>query len=205
MKLDCLVIQFAKFPRLGGVKTRLKSLLNDDGCYQLHLQLMQRVNANLQSSGLFNILSLDQLGQHEVINKLGKHSPILLQQGEDLGQKMQHAMQWGLARAKQVIIVGSDCPVLSKQHLLEVHAQLQSHDHVFIPAEDGGYVLIASNECFAPVYSGIAWGTDQVLSQTKHKLKQGNKKVSYLPQLWDVDRPEDYQRLMTMYPSWPEL
>ena len=205
MKLDCLVIQFAKFPRLGGVKTRLKSLLNDDGCYQLHLELMQRVNANLQASGIFNILSLDQLGDHEVINKLARHSPILLQQGDDLGQKMQHAMQWGLTRAKQVIIVGSDCPVLSAQHLKQVTDDLTKHDHVFIPAEDGGYVLIGSTECFEAVYQGISWGTDQVLAQTKKKLMQGNKKAAYLEPLWDVDRPEDYQRLVKTFPNWPEM
>ncbi|MEY8263880.1 MAG: TIGR04282 family arsenosugar biosynthesis glycosyltransferase [Bermanella sp.] len=203
MKLECMVIQFAKFPRLGGVKTRLKPLLEDEGCYQLHLELMQWVNANLHASGIFTFLSLDQLGHHSVIDELAKHNPILLQQGQDLGQKMQHAMRWGLTRAKQVIIVGSDCPQLSTQHLQQVRAGLQDHDHVLIPAEDGGYVLIASSECFAPVYAGIAWGSGQVLEQSKRKLQLGNKKLCLLPELWDVDRPADYRRLLSLYPSWP--
>ncbi len=205
MKLDCLVIQFAKFPRLGAVKTRLKSLLHDEGCLQLHLELMQAVNRNIGSSGLFQILSLDQLGQHDVITELGKNSPILIQQGDDLGQRMQHAMAWGLERAKKVIIVGSDCPVLNAQHLQKVRDELSKHDHVFIPAEDGGYVLIASTECFKPVFQGISWGTDKVFAQTQEKLIQGNKKAAYLEPLWDVDRPEDYQRLVKAFPNWPQM
>ncbi len=205
MKLDCLVIQFAKFPRLGAVKTRLKSLLFDEGCLQLHLELMQAVNKNIGSSGLFQILSLDQLGQHDVITALGKKSPILIQQGDDLGQRMQHAMAWGLERAQKVIIVGSDCPVLSGKHLQKVSDELSNHDHVFIPAEDGGYVLIASTECFIPVYQGISWGSDKVFLQTQEKLMQGNKKAALLDALWDVDRPEDYQRLVKKYPNWPVM
>ncbi len=203
MKLDCLLIQFAKFPRLGGVKTRLKPLLQDDGCYQLHLELMSCVNANLQASGIFQILSIDQLGQQDTVNQLASHTPILLQQGDDLGERMQHALVWGLQRAKKVIIVGSDCPVLNAEHLHMVRNKLDQHDHVFIPAEDGGYVLIASTECFAPIFEGISWGSGEVLAQTKAKLLKGGKSVAYLPELWDVDRPEDYKRLLSVYPNWP--
>ncbi len=203
MKLDCLLIQFAKFPRLGGVKTRLKPLLQDDGCFQLHLELMSCVNENLKASGIFQILSIDQLGQHDTINQLAGHTPILLQQGDDLGERMQHALAWGLQRAKKVIIVGSDCPVLNAEHLQIVRNKLDEHDHVFIPAEDGGYVLIASTECFSPIFHGIPWGCDQVLKQTRDKLLKGGKNVGYLPPLWDVDRPEDYKRLLTVFPDWP--
>ncbi len=201
IKLECLVIQFAKFPRMGAVKTRLKSLLADEGCYQLHLELLQRVHKNLSESGLFQILSVDKLGGHQVINKLAQKTPILLQQGEDLGQRMSHAMSWGLERAKKVIIVGSDCPVLTATHLLEVEQALNKHDHVFIPAEDGGYVLIASNQCYAPIYQDIPWGTGEVLAKTREKLTSGNKRVSFLSELWDVDRPEDYQRLLKTFPN----
>jgi rSAM/selenodomain-associated transferase 1 len=203
MKLDCLLIQFAKFPRLGGVKTRLKSLLHDDGCFKLHLELMQRVNENLQASGIFHVLSIDQLGQDDTVNQLASHTPILLQQGDDLGQRMQHALAWGLQRAKKVIIVGSDCPVLTAKHLIEVRNTLDQHDHVFIPAEDGGYVLIASTQCFPSIFQGISWGSEEVMAQTNVKLLEGGKSVGYLPELWDIDRPDDYKRLLTVFPHWP--
>ncbi len=204
MKLDCLVIQFAKFPRLGEVKTRLRPLLQDEGCYQFHLELMTHTNQTLNISGLFNMLALDQLGQHELINALAKTTPLILQEGNDLGAKMKNAMAWGLDRASKVIIIGSDCPVLTPQHFKEVQESLNINDHVFIPAEDGGYVLIAATQVFSNIYENIDWGTQNVMQQTKAALTAGNKKATYLSPLWDIDRPEDYQRLMLQFPNWPD-
>ncbi len=203
MKLDCMVIQFAKYPRKGEVKTRLKPLLEDDGCYQLHQQLLTKVNENIRKSGVFNVLALDQLGQHESIDNIARHSCLLLQQGLDLGERMKNALHWGLERAHKVIIVGSDCPVINQEHLQEVAEKLNSSDHVFIPAEDGGYVLIAAKEVFSPIFENMPWGGDQVMVQTRDKLSKANKTVLYLSPLWDVDRPDDYKRLMQLYPHWP--
>ncbi len=203
MKLDCMVIQFAKYPRKGEVKTRLKPLLEDDGCYELHQQLLTKVNENVRESGIFNVLALDQLGQHETVDSIASHSCLLLQQGSDLGERMKNALRWGLERAHKVIIVGSDCPVIKPSHLQEVIEELNSHDHVFIPAEDGGYVLIAATEVFAPIFENMPWGGDQVMAKTRDKLSKAKKTVSYLSSLWDVDRPDDYQRLMQLYPQWP--
>ncbi|MEH6347953.1 MAG: TIGR04282 family arsenosugar biosynthesis glycosyltransferase [Bermanella sp.] len=203
MKLDCMVIQFAKYPRKGEVKTRLKPLLEDDGCYQLHQQLLTKVNENIRKSGIFNVLALDQLGQHEAVDNIASHSCLLLQQGLDLGERMKNALHWGLERAHKVIIVGSDCPVIKPSHLQEVAEKLNSSDHVFIPAEDGGYVLIAANEVFSPIFENMPWGGDQVMVQTRDKLSKANKTVLYLSSLWDVDRPDDYQRLTQLYPHWP--
>ncbi len=203
MKLECMVIQFAKYPRKGEVKTRLKPLLEDDGCYQLHQQLLTKVNENLRASGIFNVLALDQLGQHESIDQIATRSCLLLQQGSDLGERMKNALHWGLEKAHKVIIVGSDCPVIKPSHLQEVVEKLNSNDHVFIPAEDGGYVLIAATEVFAPIFENMPWGGDQVMVQTRDKLSKAKKAVSYLSSLWDVDRPDDYQRLVQLYPHWP--
>jgi glycosyltransferase A (GT-A) superfamily protein (DUF2064 family) len=41
-----------------------------------------------------------------------------------------------------LLIVGTDCPVLTPAHLQQAADALQTHDAVLIPAEDGGYVLI---------------------------------------------------------------
>ncbi len=205
MKLDILVIQFAKFPRLAQVKTRLRPLLKDEGCYQFHLELMIHCNKTLKAAGLFNILALDQLGQHETVNVLAKSTPLILQEGADLGEKMKNAMAWGLGLANKIIIIGSDCPVLTPQYFKEVQASLNENDHVFIPAEDGGYVLIAATQVFSNIYEKIDWGTEKVMEQTKLALIAGNKKAAYLPPLWDIDRPEDYLRLMQEFPNWPSF
>ena len=203
MKLDCIVIQFAKFPRVGGVKTRLKPLLGDDGCYQLHQQLVKRVNENLSESDFFNVLAVDQLGDQPLINELAKSSCLLLQEGEDLGERMKNAMHWGLKRAEKVIIVGSDCPLINTSHLNLVAEKLNDNSHVFISAEDGGYVLIACTKVVPEIYQGVSWGTEKVMQQTREKLEQAKQETYYCESLWDVDRPEDYKRLMEVFTHWP--
>jgi len=54
---------------------------------------------------------------------------------------------------------------------------------------DGGYYLIGLR-CFMPaLFSGISWGTAEVLQQTVYIAKQLDLSVAYLSELADVDRP----------------
>lgn len=203
MKLDCIVIQFARFPQLGAVKTRLQPTLGEQSCYELHQHLVKHVHDNVKHSGYFQVLSLNQLGSNALVESLALTTPIILQQGEDLGARMQNAIEWGLNKAKKVIIIGSDCVVLKKSHIERVVDQLNTHSHVLIPAEDGGYVLLGTTENYDAIFEGIEWGTDEVLLKTKRALESGNKKAEYLPPLWDVDRAEDYERLLDTLSGWP--
>lgn len=200
MKLDCLIIQFAKLPELGKVKTRLASKLGNNGCLELHKKLVGYVNQTLLTGPVFHMLAFNKLEDSDWLKLYATHTPVMLQQGDGLGARMKHAITWGLTRANKVIIVGSDCPVLSHGDIEQVVTSLERHDHCFIPAEDGGYVLIAATEVFDPIFQNMPWGTDKVLKITQQKLIAGNKQVEYLSSLWDVDRPEDYERLIKVLP-----
>jgi rSAM/selenodomain-associated transferase 1 len=205
MKLDCIVIQFARFPTLGGVKTRLHPELGKEGCLALYLQLLKHVHDQVQQSDLFHVISLDGTGNHPLVNSLMEMTPMILQQGGDLGERMFNAIEWGLTKANKVIIIGSDCAVLNQSHLNAVKDALNDHSHTFIPAEDGGYVLVGATESYRDIFENIEWGINTVMEKTKQAIESGNKKAAYLPLLWDVDRPEDYHRLLDCYPNWPEL
>jgi glycosyltransferase A (GT-A) superfamily protein (DUF2064 family) len=102
-----------------------------------------------------------------------------------------------------VIIIGSDCAVLNKGHYDQVTELLNDNSHVFIPAEDGGYVLVAATESYPLIFSDIRWGTSEVMEKTKQVLQSGNKKAAYMPPLWDVDVAADYHRLLQRFPNWP--
>ena len=205
MSKDCLIIQFAKFPRLGAVKTRLQGLLTEQGSYDLHIKLLTHVNQTIEESGFNHVLALDKLGELECINSIAKQTPILLQQGHDLGAKMQAALNWGLKRYQKVVIVGSDCPVLDAEFYAKVCRTLDEYDQVFIPAEDGGYVLIAAKTINPVIFKDMPWGTGEVMTETKSRLDQQGKAYKCLAELWDVDRPEDYQRLVAINPTFNVL
>lgn len=208
--LDFIVIQFAKFPQLGKVKTRLAPDIGDTNCLKLHYELMQHthdtlthfVNARSDINGLA-VLFLDQLGQDEVVSNIAGVTPILLQRGEDLGEKMANALAWGLKRANRVCIVGSDCPVLTEAELSQAFAVLSDNDNVFITAEDGGYVLVGASQLNRAVFADVPWGSGQVMEVTLKRLSENHVKSEILGPLWDVDRIEDYQRLLSVMPNWP--
>ena len=52
-------------------------------------------------------------------------------------------------------------------------------------------MLIGSRHASLPVFSGIDWGSERVLHQTLAALDAAGLSYSLLPELRDVDRPQD--------------
>lgn len=115
------------------------------------------------------------------------------QKGQDIGQRMHHAFT---AHGTPLLLVGSDCPALTLKHLETAANTLrEGADAVFIPAEDGGYVLVGLRQPQPRLFEDIDWGSDQVMRQTRERLAECGLRWCELETLWDVDRPEDLARL----------
>ena len=174
------VIVFARAPRAGRVKTRLIPLLGEQGAARLHARLLRRALATAVEAGF---------GQPELW--MARR-----QRGADLGERMHHAFVRGLRRADRVVLIGSDCPVLRGRDLRRAARWLAGGaDAVFAPAADGGYALIALRRVSPRLFEGIRWGSASVMSQTRERLAALGWRWRELPEVWDVDRPEDYRRL----------
>ena len=113
------------------------------------------------------------------------------QQGADLGQRMQHAIGDALGRSKSVVLVGSDCPDWRAQDLMQAFHELQMNDVVLAPAMDGGYVLIGCRRLAIELFSGIPWGSEQVLAMTRQRLRSLGWPWHELPAHPDIDREPD--------------
>jgi rSAM/selenodomain-associated transferase 1 len=120
----------------------------------------------------------------------------MAQSGADLGYRMANAMRHHFARSPHtpLLIVGTDCPVLTPEHLQHAADALQTVDVVVIPAEDGGYVLIGFRKPVPEVFVDIEWSTSRVLMQTRERLHMAGRSWQELPTLWDVDEPADWLR-----------
>ena len=78
-------------------------------------------------------------------------------------------------------------------YLDRARAALRSVDLVFGPSDDGGYYLVGQR-CLEPgLFRDIPWGTADVLAATLARLDPG--RVALLPSWYDVDRPDDLERL----------
>lgn len=69
---------------------------------------------------------------------------------------------------------------------------------VLAPAEDGGYALIGARRISPRVFADVAWGGAAVLAQTLRNLQRAGLSYRLLRTVWDVDRPEDLQRLRSL-------
>ena len=195
------LVQFAKAPEIGKVKTRMQPKLSAAQSYQLHLLLTERCLTQLSSGPWDHQLWVTEQPQHDFFLDVSRRYNVVIepQQGRDLGQRMGHCFEQLLVSYDLVILIGSDCPYLTERHIQSVVDSF-SHgvEHVFIPALDGGYVLVAAT-CYQPqVFTDIDWGTDQVMAQTQQQLERLGAEFKLLEPLGDIDRPQD---LMDWYQS----
>lgn len=188
---------FAKAPLPGYAKSRLAPLLGKEGAAALQAKLIERTVATARASGLGPVsLWCAPDSGHPLFARLVKAHGVRLfdQQGSDLGARMAAAFEV-MAPAGPLLLVGTDCPALAPDHLRDCAAALAGGcDAVFLPAEDGGYVLVGLTKPRPDLFAGIAWGTEAVMEETRARLRESGLRWSEPAVLWDLDTPTDYQR-----------
>ncbi|MEO8600801.1 MAG: TIGR04282 family arsenosugar biosynthesis glycosyltransferase, partial [bacterium] len=118
-------------------------------------------------------------------------------QGEgDLGGKMARATQRVLESGESVLLVGTDCPELSSDHLRQAASALGQVDAALFPTFDGGYALLGLKRFHPSLFSNIAWSTESVAFETLHRMEQLSWTVQSQPMLHDIDEPADLQWLL---------
>ncbi len=186
---------FAKAPIPGHAKTRLIPTLGAQGAADLHAKLLLHTLNTATTNPLCPVeLWYASTPDHPLFCQIRDRYKITFkqQQGNDLGDRMGHAVATTLHDASQVIIIGSDCPTLSSDTLREALTQLESGDDaVLAPASDGGYVLIGLKRYDPQLFAGVQWGTEKVLDQTRQRLTELGWQWHETQTYGDIDRPED--------------
>lgn len=197
-RVDCAIAVFARPPRLGQVKTRLAAGVGDQQALHIYRLLLEHTLRQIRASGLpftlFAAARSDELS--ELAYHYGGH--LALQQGNDLGERMAAALSELHNLARSVVLIGTDCPVLTSAHLLAAERELMQSEVVLGPAEDGGYWLIGSARgslwSDSAVFDGVRFGGSEALAMTVHGLQRAGVSASMLPMLWDLDTEADYWR-----------
>lgn len=196
MSLSVSLHMLARAPRPGRVKTRLIPALGDQGACDLQRLLVERA-LRLPAEGFSQrFLWLDDGPDAQLQTLADEHGWTLVEQpAGDLGERMRLIAALGLVESDAVMLIGNDCPALDADYLGQARTALVEASVVLGPAEDGGYVLLGLRQNDPLLFSDMPWGTAQVLSVTRTRLAALGWRHAELPELWDVDRPEDLQRL----------
>lgn len=204
------MLVFAKAPIAGHAKTRLIPALGPEGAARLQAALTRRslrtACAAFPSAASPGAVSLccTPNACDPWFQGLAAEFPIALrdQSGANLGARMDDALTKALEEYKRAILIGTDCPVLTPDMLRAVDTTLEEGaEAAIVPAEDGGYVLVALKRPFPALFADIEWGTEQVLSATLRRIGSDGRPARIMEPIWDIDDPCDLERLKQQHPD----
>lgn len=188
----------AKRPASGQTKTRLTPPLSPERAAALYecflrdtLDLMRRVPdvqpvvayLPAEAEGYFAALAPD--------------FERILQEGADLGARLDNALTAYLRRGYQrVVIMNSDGPTLPPSYLEAAFAALAGEaDVVLGPCDDGGYYLIGVKRPVPRLLREVQMSTPNVTADTLGLADREGIRVELLPVWYDVDDAASLSRL----------
>ena len=182
---------FARLPVPGKAKTRLIPALGAEGAARLYARLLARTVEEAKASGLDFELRVTG-GEIAAFHALFGTDVAVVHQGDgDLGARMTRV-------EGPALIIGSDCPGMSAALLKAAAGALDDRSVVIGPAIDGGYYLIGFREPLPWLFDDMEWSTSTVFEETLKRLAAHRLGPAVLPELSDIDTPEDLAQ-------WPEL
>ena len=197
----CVVV-FGREPAAGRVKTRLAAGIGGRAAAQVYAVTLEYTLAVAVGSGARVVLSL--AGQPSGAWAREIEIPIELQTSGDLGDRMADAFRRRFAEGEtRVMIVGSDCPWMTAEHLRSAASALDQNDVVLGPAVDGGYWLVGQRPPGVDLFTDIPWSSHNTLDQTRRRLAEIDAAWTETERLRDIDTREELLVALND-PSLPE-
>jgi rSAM/selenodomain-associated transferase 1 len=188
---------FIKYPTPGKVKTRLGRALGPETAARLYRSMAEGIVKRLVSQPHYFDTTIFYHPPDKALGFkawLGSDLSYAPQQGKDLGERMYNA--FAATYPRRAVLIGSDCPEITVEIILQAFQALESYDTVIGPSTDGGYYLIGLCRPRAELFQDIDWGTSKVFHQTIKKTEALQLSCHILPTLRDVDVLEDLQALL---------
>lgn len=188
------VICFTRVPLPGRTKTRLLPVLSPEQCAALHTAILRDLTATLSTVPARLFIAYDDPSGADgaALRPLFPSASFFPQQGAGLGEKMHRALCHVLALGySPVVLIGSDLPLLTAEHLTAAFTALSSADVTLGPTPDGGYYLVGVKSPSPALFSGQAYGTGSVLRDTIAAARSAGLSVALAPPCGDVDTPDD--------------
>jgi rSAM/selenodomain-associated transferase 2/rSAM/selenodomain-associated transferase 1 len=193
------LIVFGRYPVPGRTKTRLIETLGPTGAADLQRKLTEETLRKAREISPYQDIEVEVCLEGGSDPKMRKWigSDIMLSQqvSGDLGERMYSAFLKAFqSGCRRVVLLGTDIPELTPDHLKQAFGALLEHDLVLGPSTDGGYWLMGLNRP-TDLFKEIDWGTEKVLDQTVARAKEQNVGFHKLTPLTDVDTVDDLEQL----------
>lgn len=189
------ILVFQKNLIAGRTKTRLAATIGNEKALFVYKQLISittNVLINLPFDKLIYYSEFIPLDIEDKEIETAAKTLVLVQHGNDLGARMLNSFsdQFKIGYSR-LIIIGTDCPGLNSELLLNAFNALESHDIVIGPAADGGYYLLGMSKLYPELFEGVEWSTSEVYGQTVDIISKLGLSFSLMPVLRDLDNEDD--------------
>ena len=188
------LIIFIKNPELGAVKTRLAATLGDEKALSIYKELLAHTRKVCVQVEVDRLLFYSKYIEEDAWRKSEFRK--FVQEGDDLGERMKRAFRlaFEVLGYSNVVIIGSDCAELTAEVVADAFLQLEQHDMVIGPSNDGGYYLLGMRRMFEAVFEEKKWSTASVLKDTQADIHKANLTYHLLPELTDIDTEADWRK-----------
>lgn len=131
---------------------------------------------------------------------------LFAQSGGDLGDRMLDAASRLFEEGPEpVLILGTDAPTLPPGEIQAAAHALLTHDASIVGSDDGGYVLLGLRGPHETLFHDIRWSTATVYRETVLRASEAGLSLQEGRPHYDVDTPEDLDRLREELLHKPEL
>ena len=201
--MKTVLLIFSKSPILGKVKNRLSKNIGLESSLHIYKKLLEHTASVAQKSRIKTVLFQNELNPE--LKAIFKNvADYQLQEGKNLGEKMENAFRWAFSlKYKNVILIGSDLWSLDRDTLIEAKKALEHNDIVIGPCYDGGYYLIGMKNFNNKIFKNISWSKKQVFKQTLSKVLENS--VYYLEIKNDIDNKESLKAHPSLYDLYTKI
>lgn len=196
---ETIIAVMAKKPQVGRTKTRLCPPLSLAQAARLYEALMMDSLALVNRlEGVDLAVAISPPESHAYFKAVALNRASLLPvEGKDIGVCLATTLAQLLGMGyRKALVLNSDGPSLPPGYILQAIEQLDEHDLVLGPSDDGGYYLVGMKQLHLGIFAGITWSTEKVLSQTMQRAEEAGLRVALSMPWYDIDTPLDLKRLL---------
>lgn len=196
-RMNQALLLFAKVPRPGSVKTRLTPVLTPSEAARLYtaflwdtLRHVLRLDVDVR---LYLAPPIPDGGIEDLPSEVRLHE----QKGDGLAVRLDAAFRETFdAGYERVVVLGTDHPTLPPAFVRQAFRALEDPRSICIgPTRDGGFYLLGMNAMYSRLFEDMSYSHPRVFSETLARADQTSACLTVLPRWYDVDTPEDLDRL----------
>ncbi len=185
---------FAKAPAMGKAKTRLATDVGKVHAHRLYRTMLSKVVRKVQDPRWDTILMATPA---RAIGNVKEWEG--LEQRPQASGSLSPRLLAAFTRRGPTIVIGTDCPQVSRNDIADGFKALRRNIAVFGPADDGGFWMMGLNGPVKPeIFQGVRWSHSETLNDVEANI-EGT--VHHLRTLIDVDDLKALRALRALSPQ----